>query len=54
MDYESFSRYDCTQYYTAKREKADCIITRNTKDFSLSDIPVFTPDEFLNSFLKKQ
>ena len=43
---------DCAQYYTAKREKADCIITRNTKDFSLSDIPVFTPDEFLHSFLK--
>lgn len=43
---------DCAQYYTAKREKADCIITRNTKDFSLSDIPVLTPDEFLHSFLK--
>ena len=39
---------DCTQYYAAKREKADYIITRNTKDFSLSEIPVFTPDEFLN------
>ena len=43
---------DCTQYYAAKREKADYIITRNTKDFILSDIPVLMPNEFLNSFLK--
>ena len=42
---------DCAQYYTAKREKADCIVTRNVKDFTLSDIPVLLPNEFLNSFL---
>ena len=43
---------DCSQYYAAKREQADCIITRNKKDFSLSTIPVFTPAEFLVRFLK--
>lgn len=43
---------DCAQYYAAKREKADYIITRNTKDFTLSEIPVLMPNEFLNSFLK--
>lgn len=43
---------DCTQYYAARREKADYIITRNVKDFSQSDIPVFLPNDFLNLFLK--
>jgi len=31
----------------AMREKADYIITRNTKDFSKSPVPVITPDAFL-------
>jgi predicted nucleic acid-binding protein len=31
----------------ALREEADCIITRNTVDFSLSTIPAVTPDVFL-------
>jgi predicted nucleic acid-binding protein len=31
----------------ACREKADYIITRNTKDYSKSPIPAITPDEFL-------
>ena len=43
---------DCTQYYAAKREKVGYIITRNVKDFSQSDIPVFLPNDFLNMFLK--
>lgn len=43
---------DCSQYYTAIREKVDYIITRNVKDFSQSEIPVLMPSEFLNSFLK--
>ena len=43
---------DCTQYYAAKREKVDYIITRNVKDFSQSEIPVLMPGEFLRSFLK--
>ena len=34
---------------TAQRENADYIITRNTKDFSLSPIPAITPEKFLTS-----
>ena len=41
---------DCAQYCVAKREQSDYIITRNTKDFSLSDIPVLTPHDFLVLF----
>lgn len=28
-------------------EEIDCIITRNIKDFRESDIPVYSPDEFI-------
>ena len=28
-------------------EKMDCIVTRNTKDFKTSEIPVFNPDEII-------
>ena len=38
---------DALQYFAALLAAADCIITRNKKDFSFSDIPVLTPDEFL-------
>jgi len=31
----------------ARREKADYIITRNTKDYSKSPVPAITPAEFL-------
>ncbi len=34
----------------AKRLKADCIVTRNTKDFSNSSIPAIEPQEFLNKY----
>ena len=33
------------QYYSALRENVEAIITRNTKDFANSSLPVFTPDE---------
>ena len=33
--------------FSAKQIAADCIITRNKKDFSFLDIPVWTPEEFL-------
>ncbi|MBP5503291.1 MAG: PIN domain-containing protein [Bacteroidales bacterium] len=39
---------DAMQYYSAIRENADCIITRNKKDFIESQIPVYEPDEFIN------
>lgn len=42
-DYE-----DAVMIETAKRIGADCIITRNLKDYSSAGIPVFLPAEFLN------
>jgi hypothetical protein len=30
-------------------EGMSCIVTRNTKDFKKSEVPVFTPEEFLES-----
>lgn len=43
---------DCIQYLSASRSDADCIVTRNTEDFRLSEIPVFTPTEFIDTILK--
>ena len=40
-DYE-----DATQHRSAVDEQADCIITRNKKDFMASTIEVVTPSEF--------
>lgn len=44
-DYE-----DAIQCACALRSKADYIISRNTKDFTLSKIPAITPKEFLEIF----
>jgi predicted nucleic acid-binding protein len=42
---------DAIQIYSAyKIEKMDCVVTRNIKDFSLCDIPVFTPQELVDQF----
>ena len=41
-DYE-----DAIQSVTASRIKADCIITRNVKDFKDSSVTAFTPSEIL-------
>ncbi len=41
-DYE-----DAVQSVTAKRVQADCIITRNIRDYQQSTVPAFTPAEFL-------
>lgn len=41
-DYE-----DAVMIETALREKCDCLVTRNVKDYSASVIPVYTPEEFL-------
>jgi len=46
-DYE-----DAVMVETALREKCDCIVTRNVKDYPASAIPVYTPDEFLQLFTK--
>ena len=36
------------QYYSAIREGADAIITRNSNDFTASQIEVYEPQQFLN------
>lgn len=41
-DYE-----DAVMIETAIREEIDCIVTRNTKDYSKSPIPVYHPSDFL-------
>ncbi len=41
---------DSLQYYCALKMDCNIIITRNGKDFKESEIPVLTPDEYLNSF----
>lgn len=38
---------DGIQYYTALESKANSIITRNSKDFKHSNIPVMSPKAFL-------
>ncbi|MBR1468558.1 MAG: PIN domain-containing protein [Prevotella sp.] len=38
---------DAMQYYTALKDKADVIITRNGKDFVHSKLPVMTAGEYL-------
>ena len=38
---------DALQAVSAETCGADCIVTRNCSDFSLSAVPALTPDEFL-------
>lgn len=42
-DYE-----DAVMAETALREKTECIVTRNVKDYGKSAVPVLTPDAFLS------
>ena len=49
-DFSDFE--DSLQYHSALRTECDIIITRNGKDFKKSQLPVMTPDEFLNSIKK--
>lgn len=44
-DYE-----DATQNQTALLSNADCIVTRNKKDFSLSSLPIYTANELFALF----
>ncbi|MBQ9498451.1 MAG: PIN domain-containing protein [Selenomonadaceae bacterium] len=37
---------DCLQVQCAKSFRADYIVTRNVKDFSASEIPAITPEDF--------
>lgn len=38
---------DAVMIETAIRSNVDCIITRNTRDYSKSPVPVYTPGRFL-------
>lgn len=42
---------DSLQYFSAKRNGCDFIVTRNAKDFLLSDIAVVTPEKFIDNIL---
>lgn len=51
LNNEDFGDFeDGLQYECARQVEADCIITRNEKDFIASVIPVCTPQEFLSMF----
>ncbi len=41
---------DAIQYESACKAQCDCIITRNSHDFSASEIPVYEPKAFLELF----
>nr|WP_302507159.1 hypothetical protein [uncultured Prevotella sp.] len=43
---------DTNQYFSAKEIGADCIVTRNVKDFDFAEIEVLTPHEFLEKIEK--
>jgi len=49
-DFQDFE--DSLQYFSALKSECDILITRNGKDFKKSQIPIMTPDEFLNSIKK--
>ena len=38
---------DAVMIETAKRSGTDCIITRNTKDYINSSVPIYTPSAFI-------
>ncbi len=44
---------DALQYHCAIEKNAGMIISRNTKDFKESDIPVLSPEEYLSSLKNK-
>lgn len=43
---------DAMQYYSAIREGADAIITRNSNDFSTAQIAVYEPQAFIDMLTK--
>ena len=44
---------DAMQYYSALREGADAIITRNIVDFTSAKIDVYEPQEFLDMLMQQ-
>ncbi len=45
---------DAVQYYAALRNNCNFIITRDKKDFKNSEIPVFSPNDFLAFYIKNK
>lgn len=41
---------DSVQYSVAKKANCKYIVTRNKKDYKFSDIPVYTPTEFIELY----
>ncbi len=50
-DFKDFE--DCLQDKCALTVGADCIITRNVKDFANADTKVITPADFVKEFIDK-
>ncbi len=50
MDWKDYE--DALQNATALQVNADCIVTRNKKDFQLSPLPIYTPEEFMDFFVR--
>ena len=48
-----FDFEDAMQYYSAVREGADAIITRNSSDFNDAEIEVYEPQQFLDMLAKE-
>lgn len=44
---------DAMQYFSAIREKADAIITRNSEDFVAAQIEVYEPQQFLDMLARE-
>lgn len=44
---------DAVMIETAKHFDADCIVTRNTKDYAQADIAVYSPEEFIQLVRKE-
>lgn len=50
-DFKDFE--DAIQYFTAiDYKRVDLIVTRNTKDYRHSDLPVMTPDTLIKTYVK--
>ena len=39
---------DLLQYVCARKNNCDCLVTNNVRDFTFSEIPVYTPAQFLS------
>lgn len=44
---------DAVMIETAKHFDADCIVTRNIKDYAKADVKVYTPEEFIECVRKE-